>query len=270
MNEPVRRTGSGLEFYEVDGKHKALVDLETHVVTSKKQRDAYRRKKELEELGIQGRTRSFVLCFHDPIRALMGRLTLDEMGALIKLLPYLKYGEAGDLVHQGKRMDKAAIGKAIGKKQRQTAAILSKLTKEGALIAKKEGRKSVYAVAKEIHTMGEAGGNMFTKLFQTYAKKQLEKLTTQQAGVLYALLPFFHYRDYILAVNPNETDDDLIEPMNIEEVGKMLGISKASAYRHIGALTREGIMLETRAYGVSTFYVNPDFMFRATRGNEFT
>lgn len=252
----LRETGSGIEILvNEDGEKRYAVDLETHMIISKRQQESYRQKKEM-------RGKNWVACYHETIREVIKRLSLDEMGAMIKLLPYMRFNKEGRLIDNGKPMGVKEIMPVIGKKERQTKSILSALVKHGALRTEKDGRRNVYVVEPEFHTMGFTMDSPFTKLYQSFARNKLERLTTQQAGVLYAVLPFFHYKTFRLVHNPDECNEELIEPMTHGELAEMLGIDEKTLYRHMNALMDIGVIMQSRMSRIVLYTVHPDLMYR--------
>jgi DNA-binding transcriptional ArsR family regulator len=256
--------------YFVDAETGEVYAKRDYRIQNKRQVEGYKRRLKIEQMKMKNRGRNWVAAYHEPIRRLLGVLSLDEFGAMIKLLPYMRFKAGGDLYYEGKRMGKAEVAQAIGKKPRQTANILSALVKAGVLETKKEGRRVVYSVAEEYHTMGETRDDQFTKLFQGFIRKHFGKLTTQQAGVLYAVLPFFHYKSYLLCTNPDEPDEDKADPMTAKELAEVLHIDDKTVYRHMNALSKHGIVLKVAAYGATIYRIHPDLMFRSELENEFT
>ncbi|MFP5111598.1 hypothetical protein ACSU64_04340 [Bacillaceae bacterium C204] len=51
-------------------------------------------------------------------------------------------------------------------------------------------------------------------------------MTIQLAGLLYAILPYFHYKTFLLCTNPNEEDDKALDPMSESELAELLGIDR--------------------------------------------
>lgn len=259
----------GFDYY-VDAETGEMFAKNDYRLQNVRQINAYREMKKREEMRLKNRGRNWVACYHETLRELIRKLSLDEMGALIKLLPYMRFNKSGQLLMDDVRMGAKEIAKAIGKKERQTKTLISALVKAGVLREEKEGRRKVYSVDRAYHTIGITPGSPFTKLFQSFAKKQLEKLTIQQAGVLYAALPFFHYKSYLLCNNPDEPDENKADPMDAKELAEKLNVNYKTLYRHLDALSKKGLILKVGAYGVTIYRAHPDLMFRAEVEDEFT
>lgn len=80
-----KTTNSGIEHWANNetGEVKYLVDPLTHTFTSIEQKEAYKKMLEREQAIINGRSKNWVACYHDAIKSLSSKLSLEEMG------PYL-------------------------------------------------------------------------------------------------------------------------------------------------------------------------------------
>ncbi|MFP5111597.1 hypothetical protein ACSU64_04335 [Bacillaceae bacterium C204] len=112
-----KMTESGIEYWlnNETGEVKQLVDPNKFTVTSNEQREAYKRKLKRDYAIINGRSKNWVACYHDAIKSLSSKLTLEEMGAVFLLLPYMNLKRKGELTIRGCRMNANSISKAIGK-----------------------------------------------------------------------------------------------------------------------------------------------------------
>lgn len=253
---------------------RGFVDVETgeffaeneYSLRNKKQVEGY--KKRLKRELYESMTRkNWVASYHDPIKGLLNTLSMDEFGAIIKLIPHMRFNSGGKLFYGSKRMGKEEIAKSIGKSMRQTSRLLSALVKASVVQTEKEGRRIVYSISKKYHTMGDARNAPFTKLFQGFIRKKFEKLTIQQAGILYAVLPYFHYKSFLLCANPYVPDEDEADPMTAKELAEVLRIDEKTVYRHMAALSKHGIVMGYKSHGVTTYRIHPDLMFRSWYDN---
>ncbi|OYD06286.1 hypothetical protein [Paludifilum halophilum] len=260
-----REGGRGRPDYLVNtetGEIRIVSNPETHYVGSKKQRDAYKAIMEAEEAKRTKKTPNFVVCYHDTVIDLVKRRSIEVLGALMKLLPYLKIGQGGKLIMNNQRMGIAETSKVIGKGERQTKTIVKKLVDEGVLLKDKEGRRLVYAVAPEYHTVGKALEMKFTKLFTVFAKERLQLLTNQQAGILYAVLPFFHISTFRLVHNPDEHDEDELDPMTHDELADFLEMDPKNLRTYMNALMDAGLVMKSQMSRIVLYTVHPDLMYR--------
>jgi DNA-binding transcriptional ArsR family regulator len=195
-------TSRGVEHWADDetGEVKYLVNPIEYTIISKAQRDSFRKKLEREHAIKSGRSKNWVACYHDAVKSLSSKLSLEEMGAVFLLLPYMNLRKKGELTFQGDRMNVSIISKAIGKSVPQTKRLLPKLVDAGVLYKEREGRNFFYGVSEEYHTIGKGHTGHFTKLYQqfTLTLKNEYDLTIQLAGLLYAILPYFHFKTFLL------------------------------------------------------------------------
>lgn len=251
------------------GELKIAVNPLNYKITSITQREAYLKKLEREE---RKRSKNWVACYHKSIKLLSSKLTLEEKGAVFFLLPYMNLKRNGEMTLRGERMDVKKIAKAIGKSVPRTKVLLPKLVEAGVLYKEFEGRRVVYGMAPEFHTIGKVQEGYFTKLYQqfTLILKDEYDLNIQLAGVLYAILPYFHYKTYLLCTNPNEQDDKALDPMTERELGELLGVDRSTVNRLMSKLARRGVVAKIGAYGVSIYRVNPDLMYRLGNESDYT
>lgn len=209
-------------------------------------------------------TKFYVTSYHEPVRSLTTILSLNELGAVMKLIPYMHMDNAGDLYLNGKRMSTAEISKVIGKAARWTATIVASLVKYGILTEDKEGRRKVYAIHPEYHTIGRAlkQGESFTKIYQVKTRSDVKNLSIQAAGLLYCMIPFFHYRLCYLCTNPDERKADKLDVITQASLARFLGVDDQTVRRGLRELSKNGFIMRSESLGVTVIKVNPDVMYR--------
>lgn len=209
-------------------------------------------------------TKYYVTSYHEPVRSLTTLLSLNELGAVMKLLPYMHMDNAGDLYLNGKRMGTAEISKVIGKAARWTVTLVSSLVKCGVLTEEKEGRRKVYAIHPEYHTIGRAlkQGESFTKIYQMKTRSDVKNLSIQAAGLLYCMIPFFHYRLCYLCTNPDERKADKLDVITQASLARFLGVDDQTVRRGLRELSKNGFIMRSESLGVTVIKVNPDVMYR--------
>lgn len=262
----------GPQTYYDDDLNKTLLIVPEDEYTVRKtalieqQRDYFERK-----AAIESDTRHYVNCYHDPIRELNEKLAVNELGAVMKLLPYLKMRSNGQLTLEGKRMGVVEIGKVIGKSQRQATELVKALVKADVLTAAKDGRKNVYNVNERYHTIGHTLKDAYyTKLYQTKTRAEISSVSIQSAGVFYKMLPFFHYAKYYLCANPNEEQPDSLRHLTQTDLAEVINVDRGVVKRAISELSRYGFIMISKTFGATVIMVNPDVMFRQRTVNEYT
>lgn len=237
-----------------------------HKETIAKQRDYFRRK---EYIGTD--TRYYVNCYHDTILELNDKLDVNELGAIMKLLPYMRMSTNGQLMDGNKRMGVKEIAKVIGKAPRWTVTLVKSLVDNEVLTVDKDGRRNVYNVNERYHTIGYViDGMVYTKLYQTKTRADIKNISIQAAGVLYKMLPFFHYEKYYLCSNPNEREPEVIRHLTQSKFSELANVDKVLVNRAISELSRHGFVMISKAYGATVIMVNPDVMYRKRYEDEYT
>lgn len=161
-------------------------------------------------------------------------------------------------------MNKSDIAKVLGRSRKNANIIIDRLLEIGVL----EQDENVFIVNKRFHSMGERISNgVFTKVYTVRAKEIVEKLRLNEIGLLYKIIPFFHYSEYYLCVNSN-TDKQFIEYMGRETLAKAIGHDVATVSKIMGRLQSVGAILVTGTRKEVRYLVHPDLMFRQTEGYE--
>ena len=196
-------------FNEKTGEIQELIKLgPDYMLVHKNSSKAYKEKMRLEELRQGGRGRNWVACYHEPIRETSKEMTLFECGTVLKLLLYISFKDQGVLTLNSQPMKLKDIQTVIKKGETQTRAILTSLEEKTILRKEKRGRNNVYIMNPDFHTMGEILESVsFTKLFQSKTKELLDDINLNQAGILYKILPYFHYTKCLLCLNPDEQEE---------------------------------------------------------------
>ncbi|WP_068792831.1 helix-turn-helix transcriptional regulator [Brevibacillus laterosporus] len=246
-----------------DGSH---VTIQTDA-----QREATRQHFERERMKLTYRGLNWVACYHEAILGIIRDLTLIEAGALIKLLPFLRFKSEGKLVQDGKPLKQTDIARLLGRGKKATMAILQRLETLGVITCEKEGRTNVYYISVDFHSMGDViDGASFTKLYQVKAREIAEELTLSELGFLYKILPFFHYQTYYLCDNPDEENPEVIRHLNREQLAERVGHDIQTVYELVNKLRNKGVVLTTTSGKTTNYLVHPDVMFRKEYEDEYT
>lgn len=259
-------------FTDEDGREIVYGFSDEVSIMSQEQLEAIRDKRKEDEARRYEPIHYYVNCYHEPIADLNDILSVDELGAMMKLIPYMRMHTEGHLYYGKDRMTAQLVAKAIGKKLRQTQTILSTLTDHGILYREKVGKPYVYGVSSQYHSMGSVvSGSKFTKLFQVQTRTDITNISIQAAGVLYKMLPFFNYAHYYLSENPDEIDASKIRHMSHRYFAELINVSRNTVNEAMRELRRYGFIMSVDAYGGQLYRINPDIMFRKkNRYDEYT
>ncbi|WP_298833754.1 hypothetical protein [uncultured Planococcus sp.] len=225
--------------------------------------------KRLRELRESGPTRYYVNCYHDTAKLLSETLKVTELGALMKLVPYLRINSGGRLYHKGNRMTAAAIAGVLGKGKRTTDAILSDLAAHGVLTTERNGRYVVYGINEHYHSIGKhVRKTYYTKVYQVKTRTDIANLTIQAAGLLYKMIPYFNFEYCCLCVNPNETDQEKLRYMSHIQLAQLIGVDRKFVDRYTKELRKYGFISSMLFYEAELYVINPDVMYR--KRDEYT
>lgn len=226
--------------------------------------DRQRKRDHAQRAAAIGRDqRHYVQAYHEPVRKLTSMLGLNELGAIMKLLPYMRMDKAGDLYYEGVRMGSVEIAKAIGKAPRWTATLISTLMRCDILTEKREGRRKVYGVNPEYHAIGRTlNDGRYTKVYQTKLRSDVRDLTVQAAGLLYCMIPYIHYKMLYLCTNPDDPNTDALNHITQASFARIVGIDEQTARRGLRELSKHGFIMRSDSFGTVVIRMNPDVMYR--------
>lgn len=239
-----------------------------YMITSPEQRQAYRDRQAYTE---REKGSHWVASYHEAIRSITQDLTLTQAGAIIKLLPYLRFKSEGKLILNGKPLKQTDIQRIFKRSKRQTSEVLHELESIGVINIVKEGRSNVFYVSAELHSMGHViDGVKFTKLYQAKLTEVTEGLPLNDVGILYKILPYFHYSEYYLVANPDEPNADNLVHLDREQLAEAIGHEAETVSRLITKLRGRKALLTTRSGYTTRYLVHPDLMFRQQQETEWT
>jgi predicted transcriptional regulator len=252
------------KYYDPEtGKTILYGNAEEVSVVSHEDLEQWREAKRRKEAAERGPIRYYVNCYHDKVAELNDLLDVNELGALMKLLPYLRMNTGGHLYSGKERMTTKLASKSIGKSERQATTLINRLIEVGVMSKEREGRKVVYCVNEEYHSIGRyVRDTFYTKLYQVKTRTDIAKVSIQTAGILYKMLPFFNYEHYYLCVNPEETDEMKITHMSHRQFADMVNVNRNTVNEAMKELMVHGFIMSLQSFGGQLYRINPDVMFR--------
>ncbi|MCG7346374.1 hypothetical protein MHZ92_19910 [Sporosarcina sp. ACRSL] len=208
--------------------------------------------------------RNYFVSYNDAVAEIIKDLSLIEAGALIKLLLTLKMNGDGRIMSAGKSLNKADIARLLGRSRSATNEIIDRLILIGVLISDDTG----FRIDEKFHVMGKmAATEVFTKMYTVRTREIIADLKLSEIGLLYKIIPFFHYSEYYLCVNSN-ADPKNIEYMLREGLAEAIGHAPATVTRLVSRLQSAGAILVTGTRNEARYLVHPDLMFRQAEGTE--
>jgi hypothetical protein len=173
----------------------------------------------------------FVFAFFESCKT-MGEqypsLSQAELARLMFVGTYTGY-RTGRLQHDnGRVIEKKALEVLVGISRNKFAEFYRKLVSEGVL---QEKGKELYVNPSVFYrgSVKDIGYKLdeyrHTRLFRKTVRDLYEKYTgraTTQLAIIYAVLPFLNFDTNVVCFNPKETDEDEIQPMNLENLAALL------------------------------------------------
>ena len=213
----------------------------------------------------------WVASYHNPIERISKELSLTETGAIIKLLPYMRFKAQGKLIKDGKPLKQADIQRIFKRGRTATSDILNELQAKGIISIQKEGRSNVFYISAEFHEKGSVReSESFTKLYQVRTREITDDLALHEAGILYKILPYFHYTEYYLVDNPDEEDTSKLRYIGRNELSKRIGMREYDLTQAVRKLRNKGALMSTVSGKSTRYLVHPDVMFRQSVETEWT
>jgi DNA-binding MarR family transcriptional regulator len=212
--------------------------------------------------------RNYVVSYNEAVLDVIRDLTLTEAGAMVRILLQLRINSEGRLVKgsltKAAPMNKSDLAKVLGRSKSNTNALIDRLVVLELIELRPDG---IY-VNRQFHSMGGRIANeVFTKVYTVKAKEITDQLRLNEIGMLYKIIPFFHYSEYYLCVNPN-VDKRMIEYIGRETLAEAIGHDGSTVSKIMGRLQGEGAILVTGTRKEVRYLVHPDLMFRQAEGYE--
>lgn len=244
---------------------------EEYTLRSRNQDAGYARSLEKERYRLESADRHWVASYHDPVEEVSKELTLIQTGALIKLIPYMRFKSEGKLIKDGKPLKQADIQRIFKRGKGATIQILKELSDKGVISILKEGRSNVFYISAIFHEKGSVNTALkFTKLYQVRTREITDDLALHEAGILYKILPYFHFSRYYLVSNPNEPDIDKLDYIGRDELADLIGMDRPDLTKAVNKLRSKGALMSTSSGKSVMFLVHPDVMFRQSFETEWT
>lgn len=247
------------------------VATDDYSIRHRNQDAAYRNVIEKERYIYGTKDRHWVASYHDPIEQVAKSLSLTETGAIIKLLPYMRFKSEGKLIKDGKPLRQADIQRIFKRGKTATSDILKSLEDKDVISVLREGRSNVYFISAHFHEIGSVrDSEKFTKLYQVRTREITDELALHEAGILYKILPYFHFSEYYLVDNPNEQDVKKLRYIGRNELAERIGMRAQDLTATVRKLRNKGALMSTESGRSIRYIVHPDVMFRQSIETDWT
>ncbi|MES5264258.1 hypothetical protein [Priestia megaterium] len=242
--------------------------VEFRVQTEQEKRYLERRQ-QIEAYKQKGK--HFIACYPQELRKINHELSLIEAGAAMRLLGYLRWNKGGKLIDKDEPLKIKDLAKILSKGTTATKAILKRLESFGLINKAREGRANAFFINPQFFQFGgKLGSGYFMKLYSVKSRNVVSELTLQEAGMLWKVIPYFHYENYYLCENPDEPDPSVIRHMTRERLAEHVGHDTKTVSKLTNALKRKGAIMTTEARGCKRYIINPDLMYRKDYEDDYT
>jgi len=212
--------------------------------------------------------RNYVVSYNEAVSDIIRELSLTEAGAVVKIMLQLRVKGDGRLlkgaIHAGEPMNKSDIAQVLGRSKSNANKLVDRLIEIGVLSEDAGG----FLINKRFHSMGgRIASEVFTKVYTVRTREVIDKLRLNEIGMLYKIIPFFHYSEYYLCVDPN-AKKEAVEFIGRETLADAIGHDVATVSKVMSRLQSVGAILVTGTRKEVRYLVHPDIMFRQAEGFE--
>lgn len=195
------------------------------IVYTPEQREAYKRRKEIERLKAQRIEQDSDLGYFYFLRKdhEMGKISADTLGRLIYLLTYLDY-DGSLMLSQREPMKKSDLGNVMGLSRSTVWRFWQEIN--GRYIVETDG---VLKLSNNDVIRGKlcTDGHVYQKFYINAIRKLYYRIKQpsrhKYLGYVYMTLPYINLEFNIICHNPDETNLNEVKPMSIGEFCNTIG-----------------------------------------------
>ncbi|WP_010676334.1 hypothetical protein [Bacillus timonensis] len=222
----------------------------------------------------------WIASYNNEILELTKKLNLETAGAALKATLYMNMNSNGRLDTNGRPIKRLELHNIFAVKKSQAQNYIRILSSDEVkfLVVDKATKPYTYYINKKYHTMGTEikDGRHFVKIFKEKTKELLDGVKLRHLGMLYILLPYFHFQSGYLCLNPSEDvrldgeksffrnwiEETIkeIEHFTEEELSKVLGRDIETIVCYLKELSNAGFLMYSHSNGVFTIKIRPDIM----------
>lgn len=173
----------------------------------------------------------FVFTFFKQSRMISERFpTLNnaDIARLMYIGTYIAWQTGRLQYDNGKVIDRQGFEKLTGLSQKRARELFNRYVDEGILSEQQDGiymNATVFYRGNVSDIKHEVIDLQYTRLFKKTVRDLYEKSngrTVGQLALVYSVLPFLNFATNIVCYNPDESDTDLVKPMNLEKLAEIL------------------------------------------------
>lgn len=198
-----------------------------------------RRLKETNELTKHEKEHGgFIFAFFKQLTSMQERfpsLTKQDTARLMYIATYINYEDNRLQSDNGKRhYNKKDLEKLVEMSTKRFNEFFNRLEQEGII---REAESGELYINPTLFYRGELRNHKYdvsdlsyTRMFKKTVRDLYAEFKGRRLGqlaVIYSVLPYLNFSTNIICHNPEETSDELIKPMELGELSKLLGYSDA-------------------------------------------
>ncbi|CAH0256329.1 hypothetical protein SRABI80_03108 [Peribacillus frigoritolerans] len=209
--------------------------------------------------------RTFVQVEDGGVKGMNKTLNLTQAGTFLSLLAYMDMNKEGLLYFNQKALSAKDIAELTGKSARSVQTQISELVSLGYVRSEKVGRSFQYYIDPRLASRGtRTEKDFFTKLYNVQLRETIQKLTVQELGLLFMMIPYFNTKFYTLCRNPHELDANKVELFDRERFAEEVGISLVQVKRLIASLLKKQALVGLRTCRTALI-ITPKLVSRQNR-----
>ncbi|WJM61087.1 hypothetical protein QTN46_16725 [Bacillus amyloliquefaciens] len=164
-------------------------------------------------------------------------LNQSDLARLMFIGTYTGWGDGQLKYDNGKPIDRSGLKKLVGMSPNKFKGFYENLKKEAVL--REEGdsifmNSAVFYRGKHSDIKRVTRDMQYTRLFRDMVRDLYEMYngrTIKQLAIIYAVLPFVNFNFNIIAYNPNESNEDIVEPIPLDKLAALLGYKDTSRFK---------------------------------------
>lgn len=252
--------------YGEDGATLRELPALEYELVSKAQKESFKRKME----SIKN-SKKFVISVNKKVEEVSKLMSLQEAGAMFSIMIHLEFNSEGIIIKEGQPITMTDLQKLLGKSKAQVSRLVNSLERLSLIFKEKQGKSTVIRVNEEFHFIGKVLKKEYvTKVYTVKARSIMKGLELQELGLLYKIMPFFHFEHMVLCNNPEERNPSKLEYLSLEELAGRIGVDRTTLTRLVPALVKKKAIMKAMTGNMSHIIVNPNLYFKMTSDSELS
>ncbi|WP_408010781.1 hypothetical protein ACJROX_10885 [Pseudalkalibacillus sp. A8] len=165
-------------------------------------------------------------------------LVLGEIGLLLFLARYMKYGDEGKITHNKERIGVSEIAKLINKSTKQVRRVLDELEKRSLIFRVKQGRKVYVELSDDLFVCGPLDNKELrtVKIYKVRLAEVAKELSLNELGLFMQMLENMHWKTHVLCHNPDEDETSQLILWKRADVCEAFVVKRNFVSRTLGKL----------------------------------